>query len=51
MSEANQCPKCQQYILGTYCYNCDCDIRLVINPFPTGSPLDDFFGEIFKEEE
>lgn len=43
MSEVNKCPKCKNCIFGTYCYSCDCDIRLIINPFPNGNPLEDFF--------
>lgn len=43
--QVNHCPKCHNYIFGTYCYTCDSDIRLVINPF------EDIFGDIFKEEE
>lgn len=51
MIDTNQCPKCKIYILGTYCYGCDLDIRDVINPFPTGNPLDDLFGDAFKKED
>lgn len=47
MSEANQCPKCKKYILGTYCFICKSDIRDILD-------IPDFMKEIFdkfKEKE
>ena len=45
MNNANKCPKCGKYIIGTYCYKCKCDITITYN-----SNIFDIFGDIFKEE-
>ena len=50
MTNPNQCSKCKTYVIGTYCFKCDLDTREIDNPFPTGNPLDDFFGDFDKKE-
>lgn len=49
--EANKCPKCQGYILGTQCYICNIDVRLPIDNQPKDNPFEDIFGKIFKNKD
>lgn len=47
-NQANQCPKCNNYIFGEYCYMCDLDIR---NYYIEHPELPEIFKEIFKEKD
>lgn len=40
----NRCPKCKEYIIGTYCHSCDIDINDYQDAFP-------FFNDIFGDNE
>ena len=44
MNNANQCPQCMNYIIGTYCCTCKNDI----SNLNTGMP--EFFKDIFKDK-
>ena len=47
MNNANKCPKCKQYILGTYCYTCKQDINDMIST----DSMPDFMKEFFSKKE
>lgn len=45
MHEAHQCPKCDSYIIGDYCYLCNIDIRnYIIKEDETVNNLKDILG-------
>ena len=44
---SNQCPKCNNYIFGNYCFTCQIDIRnYIINK---NNDLPDIFKNIFGD--
>jgi hypothetical protein len=44
MNNANKCPKCKQYIIGTYCYTCKDEIsNLLVYNFD-GTPFEDLLN-------
>lgn len=45
MNNANQCPKCKKFILGTFCYNC----KKEISEMNEEDPLFNMFGGVFKD--
>ena len=49
MNEAQKCPRCNNYILGTYCCTCKKDIFEMQedNPFKD-TPFGDIFGQFFN---
>lgn len=45
MNNANQCPNCKQYILGSYCFTCKSEIA----EFDSQN-IPDFLKDLFKDK-
>lgn len=50
MHNANKCPKCKQYILGTKCFICNIDLANIEDIFENNI-FNDIFSNLFKEKE
>jgi len=52
MNNANQCPKCKTFILGTYCSKCNDDIKNLYNiENMFGCSMGDMFSKVNKTKD
>lgn len=49
MNEANLCPKCGTYIIGTYCYECKEDIKSMDFNYNKNDSFTNFFNDIINK--
>ena len=50
MNNANKCPRCKKFILGTYCATCKEDItKMAERIFPTDNDFGNFFNDFFSK--